>query len=78
MDVPQLRKRPLVKVFQVVSPGARDRCNPVGSFLGLGQFPSISVSHISHSFSKYQISSIELPHLNISVVTLSNFLLILG
>ena len=78
MDVPRPRKWPLVKVFQVVSPGARDRSNPVGSFPGWGQFLSISVSHISHGFSKYQISCIELSYLNISVITLSESLLILG
>ena len=58
MDVPQSRKWPLVKVFQVISPGARVRCNPVGSFPSWGQLPGIRVSYVSHNFSKYQISSI--------------------
>ena len=78
MDVPRPRKWPLVKVFQVVSPGARDRSNPVGTFPGWDQFPSISVSPISHSCSKYQISSTEFFYLNISVITPSEFLLILS
>ena len=78
MDVPWPRTWPLVKVFQVVSPSAHDRSNPVGSFQGWGQFLGISVSHISHGFSKYQISSTELSYLNISVITPSESLLILG
>ena len=78
MDVPWPRNWPLVKVFQVVSPNTRDRSNPVGSFPGWGQFLGISVLHISHGFLKYQISCTELSYLNISVITLSESLLILG
>ena len=78
MDVPWPRKWLLVKLFQIVSPSAHDKSHPVGSLLGWGQFPNISVLHISHSFSKYQISSIELSYLNISVIMSSEFLPILG
>ena len=78
MDVPRPRKWPLVKVFQVVSPSARDGSNPIRYFPSWGQFSSISVSHIPNSFLKYQISSTELSCLNISVITSSEILLILG
>ena len=78
MDVPWPRKWPLVQVFQVVSLDACDGSNPVWSFLGWGQFPGIGVSHIPNSSLKYQISSTELSCLNISVITSSEFLLILG
>ena len=73
-----VEKVALVKVFQVISPSAHDRCNPVGSFPSWGQLPGIRVSHVFHSFSKYQICNTELLYPNISVITPSEFLLILG
>ena len=78
MDVPRPRKWPLIKVFQVVSPGSHDRSNPIGTFPCRGLFPGISVSHISNIFPNYQISGTELSCLNILVIVSSKFLLIFG